>query len=435
MKKIALISHGCAKNLIDSELMFGLLQEKGYQISLDDTEADIVIINTCSFICDAERESVKSILEQIDANKKVVVTGCLAQKHADELKTALPEISAIIGTTDFTELCEVIDAIQNGEEFIAKVNKTPDYIYPENINRAQITMGASSYLKIAEGCNYRCGYCVIPYLRGAFHSRPMENILKEAQKLVDKGVSEIILIAQDTSYYGIDLYKKPMLATLLRELNKIQNLNWIRIMYTHPAMINDELLDAIAECEKVVKYIDIPLQHSHPEVLKRMNRPNFDYRKMITKMRDKIPNVAIRTSFVVGYPGETEEEFEHLYKFVQDMKFDRLGVFQYSREKGTSSYSMKPQISSKIKKERHKKLMLLQQEISLARNSAFIGKTIPCIIEGYSDNGEVVARSQFDAPEVDGVVSIKTDEIVVPGDIEMIKIIGADEYDLVGELA
>lgn len=435
MKKIALISHGCAKNLIDSELMFGLLQEKGYQISLDDTEADIVIINTCSFICDAERESVKSILEQIDANKKVVVTGCLAQKHADELKTALPEISAIIGTTDFTELCEVIDAIQNGEEFIAKVNKTPDYIYPENINRAQITMGASSYLKIAEGCNYRCGYCVIPYLRGAFHSRPMENILKEAQKLVDKGVSEIILIAQDTSYYGIDLYKKPMLATLLRELNKIQNLNWIRIMYTHPAMINDELLDAIAECEKVVKYIDIPLQHSHPEVLKRMSRPNFDYRKMITKMRDKIPNVAIRTSFVVGYPGETEEEFEHLYKFVQDMKFDRLGVFQYSREKGTSSYSMKPQISSKIKKERHKKLMLLQQEISLARNSAFIGKTIPCIIEGYSDNGEVVARSQFDAPEVDGVVSIKTDEIVVPGDIEMIKIIGADEYDLVGELA
>lgn len=433
MKKIALVSHGCAKNLIDSELMFGLLLEKGYKISLDDVNADIVIVNTCSFICDAERESVKSILELIEAGKKVIVAGCLAQKHASELKEAIPEISAVVGTTDFAELCDIIESVANGE-YAEKVNKEPDYIYPENIKRAQITMGASSYLKIAEGCNYRCGYCIIPYLRGAFHSRPMENILEEAKSLVDKGVSEIILIAQDTSYYGIDLYKKPMLATLLRELNKIENLNWIRIMYTHPAMINDELLDAIAECEKVVKYIDIPLQHSHPAMLKRMNRPDFDYREMIAKMRAKIPNVAIRTSFVVGYPGETEEEFEHLYEFIKDIKFDRLGVFQYSREKGTSSYAMKPQITAKVKKERHKKLMTLQQGISLARNNSFVGKLLPCIIEGYSDNGEVVARTQYDAPEVDGVVTIKTDEIVVPGDIEMVKIISADEYDLVGQI-
>lgn len=434
MKKIALVSHGCAKNLIDSELMFGLLLEKGYQISLDDTEAEIIIVNTCSFICDAERESIKSILELIEQGKKVIVTGCLAQKHAEELKAAIPEIVALVGTTDFTELCDVLKSLENGDSFVSKVNQTPNYIYPENIKRAQITMGASSYLKIAEGCNYRCGYCIIPHLRGAFHSRPMENIIKEAKELVNKGVSEIILIAQDTSYYGIDLYKKPMLATLLRELNQIENLNWIRIMYTHPAMINDELLTAIAECEKVAKYIDIPLQHSHPEVLRRMNRPDFDYREMIAKMRKKIPNVAIRTSFVVGYPGETEEEFEHLYEFIKDIKFDRLGVFQYSREKGTSSYSMKPQLTAKIKKERHKKLMMLQQGISLERNRSFIGKMLPCIIEGYSDNGEVVARTQFDAPEVDGVVSIKTDEIVVPGDIEMVKIIDADEYDLVGQL-
>ena len=241
MKKIALVSHGCAKNLIDSELMFGLLKKEGFEISLDDVNADIVIVNTCSFICDAERESVQTILEMIEAGKKVIVTGCLAQKHSDELKSAIPELSAVVGTTDFTELCSVIKSVINGEDFVSKVNKNPDYIYPEEIERAQITMGASSYLKIAEGCNYRCGYCIIPFLRGAFHSRPMENIIAEAKQLVERGVSEIILIAQDTSYYGIDLYKKPMLATLLKELNQIQNLNWIRIMYTHPAMINDEL--------------------------------------------------------------------------------------------------------------------------------------------------------------------------------------------------
>lgn len=433
MKKIAIVSHGCAKNLIDSELMFGLLSDAGFKISLDDENADIVIVNTCSFICDAERESVQSILELINAGKKVIVTGCLAQKHASELKNAVPEISAIVGTTDFTELCKVLEKVEKGE-YVEMVNPKPDYIYPENINRAQITMGASSYLKIAEGCNYRCGYCIIPYLRGDFHSRPIENILNEAKSLADKGVSEIILIAQDTSYYGIDLYRKPMLAELLKQLNEIPNINWIRIMYTHPAMINDELLDAIANLEKVVKYIDIPLQHSHPDMLKRMNRPDFDYREMISKMRSKIPNLAIRTSFVVGYPGETEEEFEHLYNFIKDIKFDRVGVFQYSREKGTPSYAMKPQVLAKVKKERHKKLMLLQQGISLERNKAFIGKIVPCIIEGYSDNGEVVARTQFDAPEVDGVVAIKTEEPVVPGDIEMVKIIAADEYDLTGEI-
>lgn len=434
MKKIALVSHGCAKNLIDSELIFGLLSQKGYDISLDDTNADIVIVNTCSFICDAERESVQTILELIESGKKVIVAGCLAQKHADELKTAIPEISAVVGTSDFTEICEVIDNICTGTTYVKKVNKNPDYIYPENIERAQITMGASSYLKIAEGCNYRCGYCIIPFLRGDFHSRPMENIIEEAKALANKGVSEIILIAQDTSYYGVDLYKKPMLASLLKELNNIPNINWIRIMYTHPAMINDELLEAIASLDKVVKYIDIPLQHSHPDVLKRMNRPNFDYREMIAKMRKKIPNLAIRTSFVVGYPGETDEEFEHLYNFIKDVKFDRVGVFMYSREKGTSSYSLKPQVLAKTKKERHKKLMLLQQEISLKRNLSFVGKVVPCIIEGFSDNGEVVARTQYDAPEVDGVVSIKTDEPVVPGDIEMVKIIDADEYDLVGKI-
>ena len=434
MKKIALVSHGCAKNLVDSELMLGLLSENGYGITLDEKDADIVIINTCSFIHDAEKESVDSILEMINDGKKVIIAGCLAQKHGEELKKAIPEISALVGTTDFTKIINVIKAIEDGKEYIEEVSNQPEYIYPENIKRQQITVGSSSYIKIADGCNYRCGYCIIPYLRGDYHSRKMEDIIAEANELVNKGVTEIILIAQDTTGYGVDLYKKPMLPELLRELNKIENLGWIRIMYAYPTQMTDELLDAIAECDKVVKYVDIPLQHSHPDMLKRMNRPSFDYVPMIKNIRKRVPNVAIRTAFIVGYPGEAEEEFEHLYNFVKEMKFNKMGVFEYSREKGTPSYSMKPQISKKIMKERYNKLMELQQGISKEINEGFIGKTIPCIIESFTDDGYVMARSQNDAPEVDGLVYIKTDEQLVPGDIEDVKIIDCDEYDLIGTL-
>lgn len=434
MKKIALVSHGCAKNLVDSELMLGLLSENGYGITLDEKDADIVIINTCSFIHDAEKESVDSILEMINDGKKVIIAGCLAQKHGEELKKAIPEISALVGTTDFTKIINVIKAIEDGKEYIEEVSNQPEYIYPENIKRQQITVGSSSYIKIADGCNYRCGYCIIPYLRGDYHSRKMEDIIAEANELVKKGVTEIILIAQDTTGYGVDLYKKPMLPELLRKLNKIENLGWIRIMYAYPTQMTDELLDAIAECDKVVKYVDIPLQHSHPDMLKRMNRPSFDYVPMIKNIRKRVPNVAIRTAFIVGYPGETEEEFEHLYNFVKEMKFNKMGVFEYSREKGTPSYSMKPQISKKIMKERYNKLMELQQGISKEINEGFIGKTIPCIIESFTDDGYVMARSQNDAPEVDGLVYIKTDEQLVPGDIEDVKIIDCDEYDLIGTL-
>jgi ribosomal protein S12 methylthiotransferase len=434
MKKIALISHGCAKNLVDSELMLGLLSQNGYEITLDDSDADIVIINTCSFIHDAEKESVDSILEMINEGKKVIIAGCLAQKHGEELKKAIPEISALVGATDFTKMIDVLKSLEEGNEYIEEVNKKPEYIYPENIERQQITVGASSYLKIADGCNYRCGYCIIPYLRGDYHSRKMEDILKEANSLVKKGVTEIILIAQDTTGYGVDLYKKPMLPELLRELNKIEGLSWIRIMYAYPTQMKDELLDAIAECDKVVKYVDIPLQHSHPDMLKRMNRPAFDYAPMIENIRKRIPNVAIRTAFIVGYPQETEEEFEHLYNFVKEMRFNKMGVFKYSREKGTPSYDIKPQISKKVMNERYKKLMELQQSISKSINQSFVGKTLPCIIESYTDDGYVVARSQNDAPEVDGVVYIKTDAPLVPGDIENVKIIDCDEYDLIGSL-
>lgn len=432
MKKVALISHGCAKNLVDSELILGILVKNGYEITLDENETDIVIVNTCSFICDAEKESIQSILKMVDSNKKVIVTGCLAQKHSIELKKAIPEINAIIGTTDYGKIVDVLKRID--KEFVNEVNNKPNFIYPEDIERQQITMGASSYIKIADGCNYRCGYCIIPYLRGNYNSRKIEDIVTEAQALVKKGVTEIILVAQDTTGYGIDIYKKPMLPKLLRELNQIEGLGWIRVMYAYPTQMSDELLTTINECEKVVKYVDIPLQHSHPDMLRLMARPAFDYRPMINNIKNIIPNVSIRTAFIVGYPGETDEHFEHLCNFVREMKFDRLGVFIYSREKGTPSYSMKPQVPKRIAKKRWKKLMEIQQEISRERNEKLIGKLLPCIIECYSDEGEVIARTQYDAPEIDGIVNIKTDKYLVPGDIELVRITDATEYDLIGKI-
>lgn len=437
MKKIALINHGCAKNLVDSELMLGMLAEKGYEITLDDTDkdAEIVIINTCSFINDAERESVQSILQMIQDGKKVIVTGCLPQKHKDELKQAIPEISAMLGTSDFNKIVEVIENIdKENYEFIFDVNVKPKYVYPENVERQQITVGASSYIKIADGCNYHCGYCIIPNLRGAYQSRPIENIVAEAKEIAKKGCTEIVLIAQDTTSYGIDLYGKVKLVELLEELNKIEELSWIRIMYAYPSHMSDELIDAIARLDKVVKYVDLPLQHSHKDILDAMRRPVFDYEELINKIRTRIPNVTIRTAFIVGYPTETDEHFEHLYNFVKKMKFDKMGVFKYSREKNTISYEMKQQVSAKIKKQRHDKLMKLQQKISAEINKNFVGKTLPCIIESFADNGLVVARSEHDAPEIDGLVYIDTTKQVVPGDIENVLITNSDAYDLYGTI-
>lgn len=447
--KIALVNHGCSKNLIDSELMLGLLSERGYEITLDETQAEIVVVNTCSFIHDAEEESVRSILKMIDAGKKVIVAGCLPQKHKEELKQAIPEIVAMLGTSDFGQIVEVVDKIHScmkdsgGEgstscvlksEYISNVSHKPEYIYPENIERQQITMGASSYIKIADGCNYRCGYCIIPQLRGAYRSRKIENIVKEAKCLSEKGVSEIVLVAQDTTSYGIDIYGKPMLGDLLDQLNKLDGISWIRIMYAYPSMLDDELMEKIASLEKVVKYVDIPLQHSHEEILTAMRRPAFDYEGLIKKIRDNIPGVTIRTAFIVGYPGEKEEHFEHLYNFVKKMKFDKMGVFEYSRERNTISYDMDGQVSEKVKKERFKKLMELQQEISKEINSSLIGQILPCMIENINSEGLVVARSQRDAAEIDGLVYIKTKKPVVPGDIENVLIKSADEYDLYGAL-
>lgn len=436
MNKIALINHGCPKNLVDSELMLGLLAEKGYEITLDDKDADVVIVNTCSFIHDAEQESVQSILQMVDDGKKVIVTGCLPQKYKEELKEAIPEVCAMIGTSDIKEIVSVVEQVLNkqNDEYVAKISEKPEYIYPENVKRQQITVGASSYVKIADGCNYHCGYCIIPQLRGAYHSRTIEDVVAEVKDLVSKGVTEVVLIAQDTTSYGIDIYGKPSLAKLLEELNKIDGLGWIRIMYAYPTQVTDELIDAMAKLDKVVKYLDLPLQHYDKEVLKAMRRPEFDYAVLIKKLRDKIPNIAIRTAFIVGYPGETDEQFKKLYQFIKDMRFDKMGVFEYSREKNTVSYSMEHQVPKKVKHKRFQELMALQQQISFEINQTYIGKFLPCIVEGFTDEGVVIMRSQHDAPEIDGLVYAKSDRNVVPGDIENVLIDGADEYDLFGKI-
>lgn len=432
--KIALINHGCAKNLVDSELMLGMLAQNDFEITLNDDEADVVIINTCSFIHDAETESVQSIVEAADKGKKIIITGCLPQKHKHELKKAVPEMAAMLGTSDISKIVDAVNAALQEEQYYCAVSDKPVYIYPENVQRQQITVGSSSYVKIADGCNYQCGYCIIPKLRGPYRSRPVEKIVEEAKELAQKGVSEIVLIAQDTTAYGIDLYKKPSLAQLLRELNKIDELNWIRVMYTYPSMFDDELIEAFAQCEKVVKYVDVPLQHSHPEMLKAMKRPVSDYRAFITKLRDRIKGVAIRTTFIVGYPGETQEMFDDLYEFTKWAKFDKMGAFEFSKEKGTYAYSLDGQIPARVKKQRKNKLMKLQQQISLDVNKSFIGKKIPCIIESVANDGTVIARSYRDAPEVDGLVYIETEELPVPGDIEIAEITGCDEYDLYGRI-
>jgi len=430
--KISLINHGCAKNLVDAELMLGILAKNGYSVSLDDKNADIVIINTCSFIHDAEKESVQSILQMIQNGKKVIVTGCLSQKHNEDLKNAIPEISGMIGTSNLNDIVKIVKDIENKSKYEAIIEDKPKYIYPENIERQQITMGSSSYLKIGEGCNYSCGYCIIPKLRGKYTSRPIENIVKEAKNLVKKGVTEIILIAQDTSSYGLDLYQKQTLPELLEELNKIENLSWIRIMYAYPTMMTDELIDAIARLDKVVKYVDIPLQHSHPRVLESMKRPVMDYRKLVSKIRKKIPNVSVRTSLIVGFPGESEEDFEELKEFVKEVKFDRLGVFKYSLEDGTPAEKLDGHMDDSIKEQRRNEIMEIQQQISKQKNEDIVGIELECKIQDITD-GAYIARSYRDVPEEDGVVFVESNKNHQIGDIILAKVQKAEEYDIIAK--
>ncbi len=433
--KVGIVNFGCPKNLVDVELMTGICIDYGYEITLNPEEADIVIVNTCAFIHDAQKESLSAIFDLISIGKPIIVTGCLSQRYKEELKKEIPEIFGFLGTSEIEKIGDVIKAFENKEiHKMYSVNENPEIFYPEKITRGHITVGSSAYLKIAEGCNYNCAYCIIPKLRGHYHSRSIDNIVKEAKKMADIGISEIILIAQDTSYYGFDKFSKSMLSELLKRLNEIDNINWIRVLYMYPSMIDDELIDTVAECEKVVKYFDIPMQHSHPEILKKMNRPVMDYEKLISKIREKIPHAAIRTSLIVGFPTETDEHFEHLLNFVKNVRFDRLGVFEFSREEGTQAYDMKPQILSKIKKERKKIIMQEQSKISLEINQNFIGQRLPVLIEAIPSSGDIIARSFRDAPEIDGLVYIKnSDRIFNPGDIEEVTIADANEYDLFAE--
>ena len=424
--KIGLISLGCPKNLVDSENLLGILHQDGYEITLDEQNADIVVVNTCSFIKEAEQESVRTILNLTEVGKKVIIAGCLPQKHGEELRKVIPEAYGFVGTGD---LHKISDIIKGNSSF--EVQKTPHHRHIEDAKRFHISVGPGAYVKIAEGCDYSCSFCVIPSLRGKYTSRPIESVVKEAQELAKEGVSEIILIAQDTTNYGKDIYGKPSLPALLEKLNDIDEISWIRIMYFYPSLANDELLDTMARLEKVVKYIDIPLQHSHPDILKMMNRPAIDNGRLIEKIREKINDVAIRTVFITGFPGETEQHFEHLYNFIEKYRFDKLGVFEYSKEASTVSGKLKGQVSAKVKKYRKNQLMKLQQGISTEINQSLIGKTIPSIIETVSPK-QVIGRTYRDAPEIDGLVYINTTESLTPGDIVNVKITHATEYDLKG---
>lgn len=430
--KIAIIHHGCAKNLIDTELMAGKLIERGHEVTLDAyaTDADYIIVNTCSFIFDAEEESISSIFDMIDTGKRVIIAGCLPQKHQKHLKKLISEAWGFIGTADIDKIADLIEA---DKEFYY-VSEKPLCKYPENIKRAQITVGSSSYIKIAEGCNYSCGYCVIPKLRGKYISRPIENIVCEAKELANKGVNEIILIAQDTSCYGMDLYKKPSLDKLLYELDKIKNIGWIRVLYTYPTNFTNGLIKAYKEIDRVVKYIDIPLQHSHPDILKAMRRPVVNGLEFINKLRDEINNLAIRTTLITGYPTEEEKHFEHLYNFVKEAEFDRLGVFEFSKEKGTYAYNLKPQVPKKIKAKRKDLILKLQKEISNKLNEKMIGKKIPSIIETIQSDGLAIARTYKDAPDVDGLIFINTDKVLIPGDIYDVEVTSYSDYDLYGKI-
>ena len=430
--KIAIIHHGCAKNLIDTELMAGKLIERGHEVTLDAyaTDADYIIVNTCSFIFDAEEESISSIFDMIDTGKRVIITGCLPQKHQKHLKKLISEAYGFIGTADIDKIADLIEA---DKEFYY-VSEKPLCKYPENIKRAQITVGSSSYIKIAEGCNYSCGYCVIPKLRGKYISRPIENIVSEAKELANKGVNEIILIAQDTSCYGMDLYKKPSLDKLLYELDKIKNIGWIRVLYTYPTNFTNGLIKAYKEIDRVVKYIDIPLQHSHPDILKAMKRPVVNGLEFINKLRDEINNLAIRTTLITGYPTEEEKHFEHLYNFVKEAEFDRLGVFEFSKEKGTYAYNLKPQVPKKIKAKRKDLILKLQKEISNKLNEKMIGKKIPSIIETIQSDGLAIARTYKDAPDVDGLIFINTDKVLIAGDIYDVEVTSYSDYDLYGKI-
>ncbi|AFS78553.1 Ribosomal protein S12 methylthiotransferase RimO [Gottschalkia acidurici 9a] len=436
---ISIISLGCSKNLVDSEQMMGILKENNFILSENEEEAEIIIINTCGFIDKAKEESINTILEaaQYKENgkcKMLIVAGCLGERYREELMKELPEVDGILGTGNINDIVALINELLKGEKVI-RVGEI-DADYDESIRRILNDKEFTSYIKIAEGCDNLCTYCIIPSLRGKYRSRKVEDIIREANQLVSNGTKEIILIAQDTTKYGIDIYKEYKLPYLLEELNKIEGLEWIRILYLYPDTFQDELIESIKENSKVAKYVDIPIQHISNAVLKRMNRKTSkeSITGLINKLRMIIPDITIRTTLIVGFPGETEDEFMELYEYVKEMKFDRLGVFTYSKEDGTPASLLDNQIDEETKVKRQDLLMELQQQISLEKNSFKIGSKYKVIIDEKAEDKVYIGRTYMDSPEIDGVVYINSEDELEVGSFKNIVISDCLEYDLIGDV-
>lgn len=438
--KILFISLGCDKNLVDSEEMLGLLNSRGYTFTDDETEADVIIINTCCFINDAKEESVQTILEMAEYKKTgkckaLIVTGCMAQRYKQEILDEVSEVDQVLGTTAYEKIVEAVDEALAGSRGVEE--KPLSYLPQTDAKRMVTTGGRYAYLKIAEGCNKCCTYCIIPKLRGRYRSVPMERLIEQAKELAEQGVKELILVAQETTVYGVDLYGKKSLHLLLEQLCRISGLRWIRILYCYPEEIYEDLIQTMKREEKICHYLDLPIQHASDAVLRRMGRrtTRADLEQIVTHLREEIPDIVLRTTLIAGFPGETEEQHQEVMEFIDEMEFDRLGVFTYSQEEDTPAASMPDQIDEETKLNWQEELMELQQEIAFDRAEGRTGSVVTAMIEGkVADEDAYVARTYGDAPNVDGLLFVQTAEELNSGDFVRVRITGAVEYDLIGEL-
>ncbi|MFN9690920.1 MAG: 30S ribosomal protein S12 methylthiotransferase RimO [Vampirovibrionales bacterium] len=430
---ISFVHLGCPKNLVDTETMLGSLEQDGHTIVADETDADMVLVNTCAFIEEAQKESVQTLVRLAEGGKRLLISGCLAQKFQGELLDLFPEADAVVGTHQVADVASVVRKIQQGERVLA-IQQDPTYLLQDDSHRRHVTMGASVYVKVSEGCDYRCKFCIIPSMRGNLRSRTVESIEASVKELVNKGVSEIVLIGQDNTSYGRDIDTD--LPTLLKTLNQIEGMKWLRFLYAYPNnRLNQELLDTIRESQHIVKYLDCPLQHTHPDMLKRMNRPIIDTVEWAKWVRASIPGVKLRTTFIVGFPGETEEEFQHLKETVSQVEWDRLGVFEYSDVDTAASTDLPDKVPADVKKRRRHEIMEIQQKISYRKNQAMLGQVIPVVIDEIRASGLIVGRSQWDSPEIDNQVLIKqSSQNIIPGDLVAVKIGQVTPYDLKGEI-
>lgn len=438
--KIMFVSLGCDKNLVDTEMMLGMLQQKGFTFTDEETEADIVVVNTCCFIGDAKEESINTLLEMAELRKNgsiraLLATGCLAQRYREEIQKEIPEVDAILGTMAIEEIAEAVEQVLQGEghNHFRKLNSAP----ASYRDRVLTTGGHFAYLKIAEGCNKRCTYCIIPKVRGDYRSIPMEELTAQAEALAEKGVRELILVAQETTLYGVDLYGKKSLPELLHRLAAISGIYWIRILYCYPEEITEELIETIATEPKVCHYLDIPIQHASDEVLRRMGRRTNqeELRQWIGRLRERIPDICLRTTLISGFPGETQEDFEELYRFVNEMEFDRLGVFPYSQEEDTKAAEMPDQVPEEVKCFRRDELMELQQAIAFEKAEQMIGRVLDVMVEGkVADEDVYVTRTYRDAPNVDGYLFLNTSANLMTGDFVKVLVTDSNEYDLIGEI-